>query len=104
MYSAGLKSLFIPHYEGLIHLFYISVWLGREISLDSLIGSHMGHLHDDNCTQNAIYPALGNRRSPFCTTIANATGHFTELSIRVEWTLIASPTAVNIPLQRPSNP
>lgn len=54
MYSACLKSLFIPHYDGLICLFYISVWLGSEIRLDSLIGIHMGHLRDDNCPQNSI--------------------------------------------------
>lgn len=54
MYSACLKSLFIPHYDGLICLFYISAWLGSEIRLDSLIRSHMGHPHDDNCAQNSI--------------------------------------------------
>lgn len=54
MYSACLKSLSMPHSEGLICLFYISVWLGSEIRPSSLIGSHMGHLQDDNCTQNSI--------------------------------------------------
>lgn len=28
-----MKSLFIPHYEDLICVFYISVWLGSEIRL-----------------------------------------------------------------------
>lgn len=54
MYPACLKSLFIAHCDSLICLFFISVWLGGEIRLDSLIGSHMGHLHDVNCTQNSI--------------------------------------------------
>lgn len=54
MYSACLKSLFIPRYDCLISRFYISAWLGSKISLDSLIGNHMGHLHGDNCIQNSI--------------------------------------------------
>lgn len=54
MYSACLKALSMLHYEGLICLFYISVWLGSEIRLSSLIGSHMGHPHDDNYTRNSI--------------------------------------------------
>ena len=57
MNSAFLKSLFTPHYEGLICLFYISVWLESKISCDFLIGSYMGHPHDDNCTENSIYPS-----------------------------------------------
>lgn len=51
MYSACLKSLCIPHDESLIFLFYISVLLGREIKLDSLIGNHMGHAQDDDCVR-----------------------------------------------------